>query len=516
MLPSNPDDKIDEVDKILSKLDGKIERKMDPLMCRHNPRQKCTNCLPLDPYDEKFLHEKDIKHLSFHAHVHKLTDLHGRGTRSNNVLENVCCKLRPNCAGGHLPYPKGICTRCRPSTLTLNRQPFRHVDNIEFANSHIVNNFLNFWRRSSFQRIGFLIGQYEMFTDVPLGIKAAVFAIYEPPQRSTEDGVFLERDDPNGDKVDALCTMLGMRRVGWIFTDLWTEDPRQGTVHCVRNEESFLLTASECITAANFQLKNKNYTKYCDDGYFGSKFVTVVASGNKDKRIDFHGYQVSNQCTAMVEADILCPTKHFPELAWAREMPKSDSHYVTNVEFTEKDEFGMEVRRNGRPMPVEYLLVDVPCGVRLQEVHKFTVPESADETFPIENRTIVDQHQNLRDLAKYISAFDLPDQFLTMASDFHFLLFLFTNHHVEFSVAELESLVASVRKSDAQGAKEWAERSENWGTLLLLSQSGGIGGHSPTATVSESDAGSWNCQHCTMLNPRQRNNCSVCGLPKAN
>uniref|UniRef100_A0A914GYV8 Nuclear protein localization protein 4 n=1 Tax=Globodera rostochiensis TaxID=31243 RepID=A0A914GYV8_GLORO len=497
MLSSNSDDKIDDIDKLLSKLDGKIERQLDPLMCRHGPRQKCTNCLPLDPYDENFLREKDIKHLSFHAYVRKLTDLHGKGTRSNNVLEN------------------GICTRCRPSTLTLTRQPFRQVDNIEFTNAHIVNNFLNFWRSSSFQRIGYLIGQYEPFAEVPLGIKAAIFAIYEPPQRSTESSVVLD-NDPHEERVDRLCTLLGMKRLGWIFTDLWSEDPREGTVHCIRNEESFLLSSSECITAGNFQSKYRNYTKYCDDGYFGSKFVTVVASGNRDKRIDFHGYQVSNQCTAMVEAEILCPTKKYPELAWAREKPLTNSHYITNVEFTEKDEFGMEVRRNGRPMPVEYLLVDVPCGVRKQELHKFAVPTSAEATFPIENRTIIDQNQNLSSLSKYVRAFVLPDQFLEMASDFHFLLFLFTNHFIEFGDAELETVVALVQKGDAEGAKKWAQQNANWGTLNLLLQSGGAGGHSPIAAVNENEVGSWSCQHCTMRNPSSRNDCSMCNLPKGN
>jgi nuclear protein localization protein 4 homolog len=94
-----------------------------------------------------------------------------------------------------------------------------------------------------------------------------------------------------------------------------------------------LLSAEECITAGAFQNKYKNYTQYSSDGYFGSKFVTVVATGNKTKQIDFAGYQVSDQCTAMVEADILCPTSHF-ELASVREHPLNEKHYITDVQFT--------------------------------------------------------------------------------------------------------------------------------------------------------------------------------------
>lgn len=61
-------------------------------------------------------------------------------------------------------------------------QPYRHVDNIMFENGNMVNRFLNYWRSSGHQRIGFLYGRYEVYDKVPLGIRAVVSAIYEPPQ----------------------------------------------------------------------------------------------------------------------------------------------------------------------------------------------------------------------------------------------------------------------------------------------------------------------------------------------
>ena len=61
-------------------------------------------------------------------------------------------------------------------------QLYRHVDNIMFENGNIVDRFLNYWRSFGHQRIGFLYGRYEAYNAVPLGIRAVVAAIYEPPQ----------------------------------------------------------------------------------------------------------------------------------------------------------------------------------------------------------------------------------------------------------------------------------------------------------------------------------------------
>jgi nuclear protein localization family protein 4 len=64
----------------------------------------------------------------------------------------------------------------------FNVQTYRHVDYIMFENPMVADRFLNYWRRTGNQRIGIMFGRYEPFKDVPLGIKASVAAIYEPPQ----------------------------------------------------------------------------------------------------------------------------------------------------------------------------------------------------------------------------------------------------------------------------------------------------------------------------------------------
>jgi hypothetical protein len=66
--------------------------------------------------------------------------------------------------------------------LNFSFQPYRYVDNIMFENGNMANRFLNYWRSSGHQRVGILYGRYEVYDGVPLGVRAVVAAIYEPPQ----------------------------------------------------------------------------------------------------------------------------------------------------------------------------------------------------------------------------------------------------------------------------------------------------------------------------------------------
>ena len=67
-----------------------------------------------------------------------------------------------------------------------------------------------------------------------------------------------------------------------------------------------------------------------------------------------------------------------------------------------------------------------------------------------------------------MSSYNLPDDFLEMASNFHFLLYLRTNTIVEFPRDDLAELAGIVRRKDAAAARNWAVTNPTWGTFTIL------------------------------------------------
>lgn len=515
---------LDEVDQILEKQNGQIPRPRNEQMCRHGPQGKCFHCVPLEPYDETYLASVDppIKFLSFHSYIRKLTSGVDKGKFVS--LENMSCKIKEGCRE-HPPWPAGICTKCQPNAVTLNRQKFRHIDYIQFENPFLMERFLNYWRKTGAQRIGFMYGRYEPHKDVPLGIKAVVTAIYEPPQKSSQSSVTL-LDDPCESSVSAMAEKLGLHKVGWIFTDLVAKDLNSGTVkHFRGNVDSHFLSAEECIMAAHFQNKHPNSCKLSPEGHFGSKFVTVVATGDKSHQIHFEGYQVSDQCMALVRDDCLVPTVDASELAYVKE--STNEQYVPDVFYKIKDDYGNEVTQIARPLPVEYLLVDMSAAFPVEP--SFTFYAGNEKPFPIENRQEIGDIQDFSAFSSYMNQFP-GDKFLDGVSDFHILLYM-SNCDMLPLKEQLGSLLEAVRTKDHELAHHWT-KCEEWATVLQLMQAqmidhhpapeeigGAFGGARttplpPIGRANSATGGSWNCKHCTFINTAAVTSCEMCSLPK--
>ncbi|CAX44837.1 nuclear-envelope, endoplasmic-reticulum-associated-degradation network protein NPL4, putative [Candida dubliniensis CD36] len=449
------------IDQELDKQDGLINRPLSS-MCRHGPKGMCEYCSPLPPWDETYRKDHGIKHISFHAFLkQQLEKLKSSGGSYFPPLDPIDYSIDLTCNQGHKPYPNGICSKCQPSPITLQLQKFRMVDHLEFADSFILNDFINVWRISGVQRFGYLYGKYAKSDKTPLGIKAIVEMIIEPPQHDELDGITLldwNKEEEEEKLVDNLANKFGLYKVGMIFTDLTDDGNKNGKVLCKRHKDSYFLTNLEIIMAAKFQLKYPNISKYStteNNGQFSSKFVTCVISGGLNGEIEPRSYQVSTSAEALVKADIITGCTQ-PSQIYVNE--NNNHRYVPDIQYSKINEYGLEVKSNAKPtFPGEFLLVSLTDSFPLNPKPIFT------NSYVIENREFLGDENNdiqsLKTLYNYLKSNN--DQIF----NFHFLLHLIKIHIL--NDMEIQLLIDYIKSKNLEDYLKLIE-TNGWMTLMTI------------------------------------------------
>ncbi|XP_072954682.1 NPL4-like protein [Typha angustifolia] len=256
--------------------------------------------------------------------------------------------------------------------IRVSRQETPHAAGASFDRdaAHAFQLYVSDSLAFAVKRGGFLYGKVS--SD---GVVAVDF-IYEPPQSGTEDALALHRDPEEERLVEAIAAGMGMRRVGFVFTQAVG---RKGS-----ETGEYTMSGREVLQAAELQAEGNI-----------KEWVTAVVKLDTAGDVHFEAFQMSDVCVRLAKEGL----------------------FVT--EFGEDDD-----------PRISRMKKEVVVGVKdMKEVDNdfFLVPVkisdhqgSLSTSFPIENRittVTLKALKNHLDRSKH-----LP--FVKRISDFHLLLLL--------------------------------------------------------------------------------------------
>ena len=258
--------------------------------------------------------------------------------------------------------------------MRVTRQEQPHCELVSFDRdcANAFQNYVNETLAFAVKRGGFMYGT------VSEEGKVEVDFIYEPPQQGTEENLVIFRDPEEEKLVDAIAVGLGMRKVGFIFTQTISQD-----------KKDYTLSNREVLQAAEF---------HAESGL--KEWVTAVVKleVNEDSMgadVHFEAFQMSDMCVRL-----------FKEGWFETEIKDDDDPKLSKM----KKEVVVGVK-DTKEVDNDFFLVVVKI---------FDHQGPLTSTFPIENRN------NLVTMKALKSHLDrsknLP--FVKRISDFHLLLVL--------------------------------------------------------------------------------------------
>ncbi|KAL7107531.1 hypothetical protein ACP275_06G060400 [Erythranthe tilingii] len=257
--------------------------------------------------------------------------------------------------------------------MRVSRQENPHCELVSFdrdaanAFQHYVNESLSF----AVKRGGLMYGT------VSEEGKVEVDFIYEPPQQGTEENLILLRDPEEENLVEAIALGLGMRRVGFIFTQTISQD-----------KKDYTMSNAEILQAVELQAEG-------DLKEWVTAVVKLKANEDGGADVHFEAFQMSDICVRLFKED------------W--------------FERDVKEEIDPKLSRMKKEVVVGVKdMRDVDNDFFLVVVKIFDHQGPLTSTFPIENRI---SPVTMRALKSHLDrAKNLP--FVKRISDFHLLLLL--------------------------------------------------------------------------------------------
>uniref|UniRef100_A0A1J3JSS5 NPL4-like protein 2 n=1 Tax=Noccaea caerulescens TaxID=107243 RepID=A0A1J3JSS5_NOCCA len=257
--------------------------------------------------------------------------------------------------------------------MRVTRQEKSHCDSVSFDRdcANAFQHYVNESQAFAVKRGGFMYGTVTEEGQVEVDF------IYEPPQQGTEANLIVMRDAEEEKRVDAIAMGLGMRRVGFIFSQTVMQD-----------KTGYTLSNTEVLQAAELHAESEL-----------QEWVTAVVKleVNEDGGADVHfeAFQMSDMCIRL-----------FKEGWFETEIGPDDDPKLSKM----NKEVVVGVK-DVKEVDNDFFLVVV-------KILDHQGPLSS--TFPIENRSIRATMRALKtqlDRAKSLAL-------VKRISDFHLLLFV--------------------------------------------------------------------------------------------
>jgi len=433
----------DEIDKILAKEDGWVQQNSEDTSIR-TKKIEDLGIAPWDIMKHEPWKSMELPHLAFHA-----------WSRSPKAKFDIPQYRKPKSNEWSFQNLKEI---------KIERQEFRHVDNVLFEHNSIGEGFIKGWVDSGSQQYGWMYGSYVKDEKIPLGITCLISAVYTPSswRPMPEDEVA---------RVDKFASLFGLKRVGWIWSAL-------GQKKSAGRIESNPLISNEIYYMSKYQEQFPSPCSKSRNGYFGSKFVSVLAFDTVEGAPHLRSFQLSNQASKLVhERNIKVSSKHHNTFYISKsndtwEYPSILFNETTGDEGARKT---VEKKVEGHNLPADV----VPFFLVTQPV---TFPKNpklelfASFRFPCVYDKNARSHGTWRDAQKIIADYTKSKD-PSLLRDFHFLLWLYNNVEEELvtrlidglrNKSDVSSLITQIQTS---GDKKHPQASQNIATQTVPTKS---------------------------------------------
>ncbi|KAG0591364.1 hypothetical protein M758_1G166700 [Ceratodon purpureus] len=232
-----------------------------------------------------------------------------------------------------------------------------------------------------------------MYGSVNEAGEVKVDVIYEPPQQGTEEGLLLMRDMDEEKRADVIAEGLGLRKVGFIFTQTVSQASRDYT-----------LSNAEIRQAAEFHAES-------EFEHWATAIVKLEVNEDGGADVHFEAFQLSDQCV-----------KLFKDGWFLENVPDLDpklTRMKKEVIVLQKDTFTVDN---------DFFLVPVKI---------FDHEGSLTTSFPVENR---EPPATLQALKAHLERHKTKP-YVKRISDFHLLLLLSNFLDINTDVPQLTEAI---------------------------------------------------------------------------